>query len=35
MSGNEIQITLEEDRWFKDHFTTEDIDNVPIGEKHW
>lgn len=34
MSGNEIQVA-EEDRWFKDDFTTEDVDKVPIGEEHW
>ncbi|KAF8484220.1 hypothetical protein JB92DRAFT_3085723 [Gautieria morchelliformis] len=34
MSGNEIEVT-EENRWFKDDFTMEDIDNVPIGEEHW
>lgn len=34
MSGNEIQVP-EGDRWFKDGFTTQDIDDVPIGEEHW
>lgn len=34
MSGNEMQIS-EDSRWFKDNFTAEDIDSVPIGEEHW
>jgi hypothetical protein len=34
MSGNEITIS-ENERWFKDGMTVEQVNAVPIGPEHW
>lgn len=34
MSGNEIKIS-EEERWFKDGMTDEEVDALAIGPQHW
>lgn len=35
MSGNDVVIGTEEDRWYKDCKTEEDRDAVHISEAHW
>jgi len=34
MSGNNVHI-LEEDRWYKDGMTDEEVDALQIGPEHW
>lgn len=34
MSGNEIKIS-EDERWYKNAQTEEDLDTVEIGAAHW
>ncbi|KZS95872.1 DUF1348-domain-containing protein [Sistotremastrum niveocremeum HHB9708] len=34
MSGNEIKIS-EDERWFKDGMTDEEVDALAIGPQHW